>query len=73
MSYLIENVNYLTPFNLEFIVNARREVVKDDHLGLGSQPVLLLDPDSNQRLDARASRDPTHRRNDPLQRFVIES
>ncbi len=66
-------MNNLPPFDFELVVDARREVVQDDHLGLGPESVLFLDPDSDQSLDARASRDPAHRRNRAVHRFVIES
>ena len=48
---LIQDMHDLTPLDLELVVDARCEIVEDDHLGLGAEAVLLLDSDSNEGLD----------------------
>ena len=54
--------SHLSALDLELVVDAGCEVVEDDHLGLGAEPVLLLDPHADQRLDRRGARDAPHRR-----------
>ena len=66
-------MNDLSSFDFEFVVDARREVVEDDHLRLGPEAVLFLDPDPDQGLDARAASDSAHRRDRTVHWFVIQS
>ena len=66
-------MNNLSPFDFELVVDAGREVVQDDHLGLGPESILFLDPNPDEGLDARASRNSAHGGNRAVHRFVIES
>ena len=58
----MRNGTHVAAFDVELVVDAGREVVQDDHLGVGRQSVLLLDADAHQRLDGGAARDAAHAR-----------
>ena len=58
--FLVQNMNNLASFDLQFIVYAWGEVMKYYHFGLGSEAVLLLDAHPHQGLDGGRPGDPTH-------------
>lgn len=64
------DLTYVSSFDFQFVVDAWREVVQDDHLTVGRESVLLFDPDAHQSLDGRAARDPAHSRR-PDRVFII--
>lgn len=66
-------LSHLSSFNFELVVDARREVVQHDHLGLRPESVLLLDAHADQRLDGRAARDAAHRGNGAGEAVIVES
>ena len=66
-------MNDLPAFDFQLVIDARGEVVQDDHLRFRPESVFLLDPDPDEGLDARASGDPAHRWGWAWHRLIIES
>ena len=64
-------MNDLPAFDFQLVIDARGEVVQDDHLRFRPKTVFLLDPDPDEGLDARASGDPAHGRDRALHGLVI--
>ena len=61
-------VHHLTPLHVQFVVDARLEVVEDYDLGVGTEFGLLLDAHSDRRLDRCAAGYASDRRTD---RYVV--